>query len=80
MPTSRVDAAPETVHWGFFEAGLKPLLTIDSGEQVTFSTVSGGPEQMPGAPMAVPPALPAIHQKVTRRMVPGHICLSLIHI
>ena len=74
MSPPRLDAAPETVHWGFFEAGLKPLLTIDSGARVTLSTVSGGAEQMPAAPLVVPPALPAIHKQVTRRMVPGHIC------
>jgi acetamidase/formamidase len=36
--------------------------------------VSGNPEQMPGPPHAVPPALPAIHEKVMRKIVPGHIC------
>lgn len=72
--TNRIDAAPETVHWGFFEATLPPLLTIGSGDRVTISTVSGTPDQMPPPPLAIPPALPAIHQKVTRRVVPGHIC------
>ena len=47
MATHRLDAAPDTVHWGFFDAALKPLMTIDSGDTVTISTVSGSPPQMP---------------------------------
>jgi acetamidase/formamidase len=76
--THRIDAAPETVHWGFFEATLPPLLTIESGESVTISTVSAAPDQLPpaSAGLTVPPALPAIHEKVTRRVVPGHICVG----
>ena len=74
MTTPRIDAAPDTVHWGYFEASLKPLLTINSGERVTLSTVSGTADQMPPPPLTVPPALAQIHERVTRRMVPGHIC------
>jgi acetamidase/formamidase len=66
--------SPDTVHWGFFEAGLAPLATIASGERVTISTVSGAPDMMPGPPLAVPPALAAIHASNRRKVVPGHIC------
>src|SRR5205807_10119857 len=62
MANHRLDAAPETVHWGFFDAALKPLLTVDSGETVPISTVSGMASQMPAAPLTVPPALAAIHK------------------
>ena len=41
MKTHRLDAAPETVHWGFFDANLKPLITVDPGDEVVISTVSG---------------------------------------
>lgn len=74
MQPPRIDAAPETVHWGYFDARLKPVLEIESGGRVTLASVSGTPDQMPGPPLVVPPALPAIHARVTRRMVPGHIC------
>jgi acetamidase/formamidase len=74
MTIPRLDASAETVHWGYFEAGLAPHLTIESGERVTLSTVSGGPDQLPPPPLNVPPALPEIHERVTRRIVPGHIC------
>ena len=73
MANHRLDAAPETVHWGFFDAALKPLLTVDSGDAVTISTVSDMPSQMPAAPLAVPPALAAIHKSVQQKL-PGHIC------
>ena len=57
----RVDAGADTVHWGFFDAKLKPVLTVDSGDRVVMSSVSGAPDQLPPSPFMVPPALPAIH-------------------
>jgi acetamidase/formamidase len=73
MANHRLDAAPETVHWGYFDARLRPLLTVASGDTVTISTVSGMASQMPAAPLTVPPALAAIHKSVQQKM-PGHIC------
>src|SRR5678816_4312901 len=73
MANHRLDAAPETVHWGFFDAALTPLLTVESGDTVTISTVSGMASQMPAAPLAVPPALAAIQASVPQKL-PGHIC------
>ena len=73
MTGHRIDAAPETVHWGYFDAALAPRLTIASGESVTISTVSGPPEVMPPEGFTIPPALPAIHAAMTPRL-PGHIC------
>jgi acetamidase/formamidase len=40
-------ASPDTCHWGFFDAGLKPVLTIASGDTVTMDCVSGGPDVLP---------------------------------
>jgi acetamidase/formamidase len=74
MTIHRLEAGPESVHWGFFEAALPPLLTVESGDRVIISTVSGTPALMPPSPLKVPPALSAIHAQVQRRMVPGHIC------
>ena len=73
MANHRLDAGPETVHWGFFDAALKPLMTVESGDTVTISTVSGMADQMPAAPLTVPPGLAAIHRQVTQKL-PGHIC------
>jgi acetamidase/formamidase len=69
-----IEPSPETVHWGFFDASLTPIATIKSGERVTMSSVSGAPDMMPGPPLVIPPALPAIHASSKRRMVPGHMC------
>ena len=74
MAIPHLEPAPDTVHWGFFEASLAPLVTIASGERVTLSTVSGTRDMMPAAPLVVPPALAAIHASGARRIVPGHIC------
>lgn len=75
MTASRIDASPDTVHWGYFDAALKPVLTIESGETVIMSTVSGGEDAMPadGSPFIVPNALRAIHRQVSTRF-PFHIC------
>jgi acetamidase/formamidase len=72
MRTHRLDAAPETVHWGFFDASLKPLVTIEPGDEVVISTVSGPPEAMPKpqSGMTVPLALPAIHARVPQKLGP----------
>jgi acetamidase/formamidase len=78
MPDHRIEPGPDNVHWGYFDADLAPVLTIASGEHVTISTVSGTPEVMPSPPLVVPPALPAIHHNVTRKMLPGHICTGPI--
>ena len=77
MPSHRIDAAPETVHWGYFDAALDPVLTVESGDTVTISTVSGTAAQMPkpanGSPLAMPKALAEIQAKVPQKL-PGHIC------
>ena len=36
-------ASPSTVHRGFFDASLKPVLTIDSGDIVRLETATGNP-------------------------------------
>ena len=75
MATHRLDAAPDTVHWGFFDAALKPLITVDSGDTVTFSTVSGQPMQVPKpeAGLMVPSALTAIHKSLQPKLGGPHI-------
>lgn len=72
MQHHRLSASPETVHWGWFDAALAPVLTIDSGDRITVESVSGGPGNLPGAGFHVPPELYRIHETVQRRL-PGHI-------
>jgi acetamidase/formamidase len=72
MSHHRLTSRPDTVHWGWFDAALPPVLTIESGDRVTVETVSGGPANLPGDGFHVPPELLAIHEKSQRRL-PGHI-------
>ena len=72
--TKHVEAGAATVHWGYLDASLPPVATIDSGEVVTMSTVSGPPDALPPPPAFIPPALYEIHNAKTRRMLPGHMC------
>jgi acetamidase/formamidase len=40
---------PETVHWGYWDGSLAPVLKIGSGDRVTIETVSGDVGQLPAA-------------------------------
>ena len=75
MRTHRLDAGPDTVHWGYFDAALKPLMTVEPGDEVIMSTVSGAPNQMPNpsSGLIVPAALPAIHASVPQKLNGPHI-------
>ncbi len=70
MTDHRLEPAPETVHWGFFDANLPPRLTIDSGERITISSASGTRELMPPPPLKVPAQLRAVQEKVSPRLGP----------
>ena len=75
MTTHRLDAAADTVHWGYFDALLKPLITVESGDVVVISTVSGGPKEIPGAEsgFTIPAVLREIHAKVLPKLGGPHI-------
>ena len=74
MASHRIDASPETIRWGIFDAAFPPLLTVQSGDTVTLECLSGTPEMMPPAALGftIPPALKAIHTANPPRMA-GHI-------
>ncbi len=63
------------MHWGYFDAARKALLTLNSGDSVVISTVSGIPNQMPpsGSPFLLPKALADIHE-IQSPLLAGHIC------
>lgn len=42
-----VPCRPEHCHWGFFDAALKPVVTVQSGDTVQVDCVSGGPDILP---------------------------------
>ena len=66
--THLLKSNPETVHWGYLDAALKPVLKIASGDRVTIECVSCSPEWMPPPERGfdVLPELPEIFQKVKK--------------
>lgn len=70
MVTHRLDPAPDTVRWGYFDASVDPVLEIDSGDTVEVGTVSGAPEYMPGPPYEIPAALTQIHATLAPELGP----------
>lgn len=74
----RVEAGPDTVHWGYFDAGIKPVLTINSGERIIVTTVTGSPELLPPEPFTYPKVLREIHAKNGPQRFFGHMCTGPI--
>lgn len=68
----RLSSSLETVHWGWFDAALPHVLTIETGDRVTIESISGGPANLPGEGFHVPPELLEVHAKSQRRL-PGHM-------
>ncbi|MBV8890048.1 MAG: acetamidase/formamidase family protein [Alphaproteobacteria bacterium] len=63
---------PEHCHWGIFDAALKPVAMVASGDTVTVDCVSGGPDTLPqGSQFEILADHLAIHQKLEPRI--GHI-------
>ena len=79
--THLLRSSPETVHWGYFDAGLPSVLTIESGDRVTIECVSGNPDWLPppSAGFAVPPELLDIHRHV-KQGSGNHILTGPIYI
>ena len=82
MATHHLNASPETVHWGYFDAMLLPKLTINSGDTVIVSTVSGIPGYLPttDSGLTVPPELLAIHERLQPKLGGMHIMTGPIEI
>jgi acetamidase/formamidase len=65
-------AGAATCHWGFFDATLEPVLTVESGDTVTMDTVSGPADILPSDGFEVL----AAHYDVLNHLQPrarGHI-------
>ncbi len=82
MAVHALAASPDTVSIGLFDATIKPVLTIASGDTVDVQCVSGRPQVMPpaGSGMTVPPALAAILDAVGGKRMAGHIMTGPIAI
>ena len=67
---------PQNVHWGYYDASIKPVLTISSGDEVYLETLlARGLERlaMAGAdPSQFPPAMVEVENAVTERGPGAH--------
>ena len=77
--THHLPASVSTVHWGYFDAKLAPVLEVASGDTITLDSVSGGPVTLPGEGFHVPPELLEIHDKVPHKMI-GHMLTGPVHV
>ncbi|HEY1361032.1 MAG TPA: acetamidase/formamidase family protein, partial [Xanthobacteraceae bacterium] len=61
-------SAPDTIHWGYWDGALEPVLTVDPADRVVIECVSGNPEWMPppARGLEVLPELQLIHERVKR--------------
>jgi acetamidase/formamidase len=76
--------SPTTVAWGYYDAAAKPVLHINSGDQIVVGTLlTSSPKRLEGA--GVPPAdveqsLRDIYDKVTDKGPGGHILTGPIYV
>ncbi|MFQ5916000.1 MAG: acetamidase/formamidase family protein [Nitrospinota bacterium] len=75
MKTHELTANPKTVHWGYFDYRLEPILTIASGDRLIVHTLSGHPNYLPADASRYPAELTEIHATVRRGAGP-HILLG----
>jgi hypothetical protein len=57
MTHHRLKASVQNCHWGYFDAARAPVLSIESGDQVTIDCASGAPAVVPKSGYHVPPVL-----------------------
>jgi acetamidase/formamidase len=73
MAHHHLRSAAATCHWGFFDAALKPVLTVKSGDEVTIETISGDQRVLPDPKrFHIPPEMHDVHAN-SERSLPGHI-------
>jgi acetamidase/formamidase len=73
MAHHHLKAAAATCHWGFFDAALKPVLTVKGGDEVTIDSISGDTYQLPDPKrFHIPPEMHDVHAN-SERSLPGHI-------
>ena len=68
MKKHLLKCTPETAHWGYLDGSLKPVLTVDSGDQVTIECITCAPDWMPPreAGFYIPPDMTEVHEKVKK--------------
>src|SRR5690349_23826240 len=82
--TYELKLTPANVHWGYYDARLKPVLKIASGDTVRIETmVAGGLERlkMAGVPDAeIPDSLTQVENTVTDRGPGAHPLTGPIYV
>jgi len=80
----QLKATPANVVWGYYWAGAKPVLRIQSGDTVEIQTmITNSPERLAGAGVKeedVQPELKAIYAEVKDKGPGGHILTGPIYI
>lgn len=79
----KLAGTPKTVHWGYFSAALKPVLTINSGDTVIIESPHGSPfdYEAGGVPKEkIPQALYDIYREVKDRGPGPHILTGPIYV
>ena len=82
MPaTHTLTSSPATVHWGYLDAALAPVLRVKSGDRVTLESISGGPDELPPATSAytVVPEHREVHATHKPRLG-GHILTGPVYV
>jgi acetamidase/formamidase len=79
--THVLKSTPDTVHWGFFDGSLPPVLTVESGDCVVIECVSGNPEWLPppSSGFKIPPELIEIHARA-KRGTGNHILTGPVYV
>ncbi|MGH6913610.1 MAG: acetamidase/formamidase family protein [Geminicoccales bacterium] len=69
-----LEATPETVHWGYWDASIEPVLEVRSGDRVTVDSVSGARSDLPPDGAGVRPN----HRQIVEALSPilGPHCLT----
>jgi acetamidase/formamidase len=80
LPASdlQLKAGPQTLAWGYYWAGARPVLTVKSGDVVEIQTVSGNPQTLERAglpPDQIQPELRQIYAQIPQesRGPAGHL-------
>jgi len=75
-PTHELKLLPENVHWGYYDAAVKPVLRVASGDTIRVETmVARGLQRLRAAGVAedeIPNALKAVESTVTERGPGAH--------
>ena len=82
--THELPLSPENVHWGYYDASLRPVLTIRSGDHVSVETfIARGLERLRMAGLAedrIPAGMRALEEAVTERGPGAHPLTGPIYV